>query len=67
MENSKFANEYFVNTGFTTSIEDCFPPDSNFFTSIKSKINEYDYYISLLLFEIFFSFSWQASIISMRF
>ena len=51
-EFSKFANEYFVNTGFTTSIEDCFPPDSNFFTSIKSKINEYDYYISLLLWLI---------------
>lgn len=51
-EFSKFANEYFVNTGFTTSIEDCFPPDSNFITKIKNKINEYDYYISLLLWLI---------------
>lgn len=51
-EFSKFANEYFVNTGFTTSIEDCFPPDSDFLGNVKSKINTYDNYISKLLWLI---------------
>lgn len=51
-EFAKFANEFFVQTGFTTSIEDCFPPDKDFLTNIKNFINKYDYYISKLLWLI---------------
>lgn len=48
-EFAKFANEYFIQTGFTTSIEDCFPPDSTFLPMIKKYIERYDEYISKLI------------------
>lgn len=51
-EFAKFANEYFIQTGFTTSIKDCFPPTDNFLGDIKSKINTYDDYISKILWLI---------------
>lgn len=54
-EFAKFANEYFIQTGFTTGIEDCFPPsnlDYDFLDNIKSYINKYDHYISKLLWLI---------------
>ena len=48
-EFAKFANEYFIQTGFTTSIEDCFPPDDEFLPRVKSFIDNYDDYISKIL------------------
>lgn len=51
-EFAKFANEYFIQTGFTTSIEDCFPPDDEFLPHVKSIIDKYDNYISKILWLI---------------
>ena len=51
-EFAKFANEYFIQTGFTTSVEDCFPPDDKFLPMIRAFIDKYDDYISKLIWLI---------------
>lgn len=51
-EFAKFANEYFIQTGFTTSIKDCFPPDKEFLPMVKTYIDKYDNLISKLLWLI---------------